>query len=322
MAGHEDGLRSHRVGVGNQQLVIITQLLQMSVSMQHIDEMFLWLSHMIAQRLGVEIIQFWAAQSHITGQQSTELRAMACQNLLFPLQAVNNARVSTLITDVLTTQSVVSPQPIASAFSAYQAELLGRYHLFYWACFSLSSNILLPPMMNDDVSQGAVPTPLNMAVSLFTQHAPHPQLLPSIKRILEQALSIARNRGLLSNGVQRIQAHSQDANLTSNGHLTSDRSLAKNFTVKELIPRWVKDLDALQAENPFSSSIVINDKQARRLYFAIDGKKSLGELMALVRFDLQDFKSALDYLLWQKLIRLHAPDGTVVDSALFLKELS
>jgi hypothetical protein len=310
MSGHERDMRSSRVGGGNQQLVIISQLLQMSVSMRHIDEMFLWLSQIIVQRLGVEVIQLWASQNHITGQQSTELRAMASQNGLFPLQIVNNPQVSEVLKDVLATQSAIGSQSIVSTFSSQQVELLQRYHLFYWGCCSLSSNLLLPPVMSNEVSQGAVPTPLNIAVSLFTQHSPHPQLLPSIKRVLEQSLSIARNRGLLSNVI-----YPQHDNPTAN------QAQSKSLIFNELIPHWIKDIDALQAENPFSSSITINNKLARRIYFAIDGKKSTSDLIALVQCDQQDFNSALRSLLRQKLIQLHAPDGTVVASTLSLDEL-
>jgi hypothetical protein len=310
MANHENDMQSSRVGAGNQQLVIITQLLRMSVSMRHIDEMFLWLSQIIVQRLGVEVIQFWASQNHITGLHSAELRAIACQNSLFPLQIVNNTQVSKVIKDVLIRQSGIGPQPIVSIFSPHQVELLRHYHLFYWGCFSLSSNLLLPLVMSNEVSQGAVPTPLNMAVLLFTQQTPHPQLLPSIKRILEQSLSIASNRGLLSN-----VAYPQDGNLIAN------QAKYKGFIFNELILHWTKDIESLQAENPLSSSIVINNKLARQIYFAVDGKKSILDLITLIQCDQQDFNSALYYLLRRKLIRLHAPNGIIVDSTLFLEEL-
>src|SRR5437660_3573141 len=105
MANNEDGAHSQRIDGGNQQLVIITQLLRMSVNMRHIDEMFLWLSHSIGQRLNIDVLQFWSYQAHITGQYSAELRVTACQNTLFPLQVVNNTHVSEIVRDLLTQQS-------------------------------------------------------------------------------------------------------------------------------------------------------------------------------------------------------------------------
>jgi hypothetical protein len=308
MSSNDDGIQSRRVGVGNQQLVIITQLLQMLASMRHIDEMFLWLSHIMGQRLNVDVIQFWAYQGYVTGQSSTELRAIASQNILLPLQTVNNAQVVEVVKNVLTEQSGVSPQSITNIFSSHQTELLTRYNLHYWACFSFRNNILLPPAMSNEVSPGAIPTPLAMAVSLFTPQLPHPNLLPSIKRILEQALSIANNRGLLSN-----VAISPFGNFTPNGAQTQPS------VVNELIPHKVKDANAIQAENPFSRSIVIDNKQANQLYSTIDGKKSIAKLMPSVKLDQQEFDSALRYLLKQNHIQLHNPNGSVVDSSLFLK---
>src|SRR5437660_4816769 len=185
MANNEDGAHSQRIDGGNQQLVIITQLLQMSVNMRHIDEMFLWLSHIIGQRLNVDVIQFWAYQAHVTGQYSAELRATASQNTLFPLHVVNNTQVAEIVRDLLTERSGVNPQPVASVFSSRQADLLTRYNLHYWACFFLGSGELLPPLMSNDPTHGAIPTPLSMVVSLFTQQMPHPHLMPTIKRIME-----------------------------------------------------------------------------------------------------------------------------------------
>jgi hypothetical protein len=307
MANDEDCIHSHRIGPGNQQLVIITQLLQMSVSMRHIDEMFLWLSHIIGQRLNVDVLQFWAYQGHITGRYSAELRAAASQDTLFPLHVVNNTQIAGVIKDVLSQQTGVSPQLVANVFSSHQANLLTRYNLHYWGCSFLSSNILLPPLMSNEPSQGAVSTPLTMAISLFTQPPPpHSNLLSSIKRILEQALSIAKSRGLLS-----------DVENPSLGNLANNRAQPKQLTINELIPHRTQDTQATQADNPFASTVIISDKQTRRLYFAIDEKKSIAKLVDFVKLDQQEFRSALRFLLKHKYIQLHDPNGKPIDSLLF-----
>ena len=308
MANNEDGIQSQRIGGGNQQLVIITQLLQMSVNMRHIDEMFLWLSHIIGQRLNVDVLQFWAYQAHVTGQYSAELRATASQNTLFPLHVVNNAQVAEIVRDMLTERSGVNPQPVANIFSSRQADLLSRYNLPYWACFFLGSGELLPPLMSADPTHGAIPTPLSMVVSLFTQQIPHPHLLPTIKRILEHALSVAKNRGLVSSAANPVS-----------GNLAANRAQPKQITFNELIPRTTQDVDAMQADNPFAGGVIISDKQARRLYFAIDGKKSIAELADSMRMDQQEVISALRFLLKQKHIRLHEPNGKVIDSSQFFE---
>ncbi len=307
MANNEDGIQSQRVGGGNHQLVIITQLLQMSVNMRHIDEMFLWLSHIIGQRLNVDVLQFWAYQAHSTGQYSAELRATASQNILFPLHVVNNPQVAEIIRELLTERSGVNPQPVTNVFSSRQAELLSRYNLYYWASCFVGSGELLPPLMSTDPTQGAISTPLSMVVSLFSQQSPHPNLLPTIKRILEHALSIAKNRGLISTVSNPVS-----------GSLAIKRTQSKQFTFNDLIPHSTQDVDAMQADNPFADGVVISDKKARQLYFAIDGKKNIAELANSTSMDQQELSSALQFLLRQKHIRLHEPSGKVIDSSQFL----
>jgi len=162
--------------------------------------------------------------------------------------------------------------------------------------------------MSNEPTQGAIPTPLTMIVSLFTQQVPHPHLLPTIKRILEHALSIAKNRGLLSSAANPPL-----------GSPANNRAQPKQLTFNELIPHSVQDVEAMQADNPFADGVVISDKQARQLYFAIDGKKSIAELADSTRMDQQELSSALRFLLKQKHIRLHEPNGKAIDSSQFFE---
>src|SRR5260370_33849731 len=115
MDGNEGfSTRSHRPGGGNPQLVIITQLLQIIPNMQHIDELFLWLSHIIGQRLDVPVIQLWANQAHTTGQYSTELRVVASQNSSLPLHVVNNAQVAEIVKGLLSERHGGRSKPVGS----------------------------------------------------------------------------------------------------------------------------------------------------------------------------------------------------------------
>jgi hypothetical protein len=164
--------------------------------------------------------------------------------------------------------------------------------------------------MSTDSTQGAIPTPLSMLVSLFTQQLPHPHLLPTVKRILEHALSIARNRGLLSSG----------ANPLSDG-FAHNRVQPRQFTFSDLIPRKTRNVELIQLGNPFADNTVISDKQARQLDFFIDGKRSISELVEITHLDQQEFNSALRFLLKQKHIQLHNSDGKAVESSQFFEPL-
>lgn len=310
MENSVEDMNSHQIDNGYQQLAIITQLLQMSGNMRHIDEMFLWLSHCIGQRLHIDVLQLWTNQAHTTGQYSAELRVTASQNTWFPLQVVNNAQVAEVVRDVFTQESGVSPQSVRSIFSLPQADLLTRYNLHYWACLFLKSNTLLPPPMSTEPSDRAIPTPLTMVISLFTEQALDPNLLPTISHILEHALAIARNRGLLSNAVKPTFSNPADYPVQS-----------RQFMLNDLIPRWRQSIEMMQANNPLANTAPITDKSARQLYFAIDGKKSITELANIFQSDQQELHSALQFLLEQKLIQLYDPNGKAIDSLLFIKQL-
>ncbi len=302
---------SHRPGGGNPQLVIITQLLQIVTNMQHIDELFLWLSHSIGQRLNIPVIQLWANQAHITGQYSAELRVMANQNSALPLHVVNNVQVAEVVKGLLSERHGVRSQPVGSVFLLPQADMLTRYSLHYWESAYVSHNVLLPPASNDG-SSGAISTPLAMIAALFTQQPSNVNLLATVTRIIEYALSIAKNRGLLLDA--------PNSPLSSSASYMKDRAQNQQYELNEFIPHRAQSVEAIQVNNPLAGAAVISDKQARRLYAVIDGKRSIAQLVEMTRMDQQEFISALRFLLKQKLIRLHDPKGKPVDS-LFLESM-
>ena len=304
-------LHTHRPGGGNPQLVIITQLLQIITNMQHIDELFLWLSHSIGQRLNIPVLQLWANQAHISGQSSVELRVTASQNPLLPPHIVNNPQVIEVVKGLLNERHGVRSQPVANVFLLPQADMLTRYNLHYWESTFLSNNTLLPPTSNN-ISSGAMPTPLAMIASLFTHQPANVNLLATVTRILEYALSIAKNRGLLLD-VTTLPFSSSVGSL-------KDQAQSQHYDLSDLIPHRAQSVETIQTNNPLASAVVISDKQARQLYALINGKRSIAQLMEKAQIDQLEFTSALRFLLKQKLVRLHDPKGKPVDSP-FLEPL-
>ncbi len=302
---------NRRPGGGNPQLVIITQLLQIVTNMQHIDELFLWLSHTIGERLDVPVIQLWANQAHSTGGYSTELRVTASQNSSLPLHVVNSVQVTEVVKGLLNERHGVRSQPVGSVFLLPQADLLARYNLHYWESTFFSNSALLPPMSND-VSSGAVPTPLAMIASLFTYQPSNVNLLATVTRIFEYALSIARNRGLLLDAASLPSLPSASS--------MNHRAQPQKLTLGDLIPQRVQSVDTMQTSNPLASAVVISDKQARRLYSCIDGKRNIADILDMTQIDQESFTAGLRWLLKKKLIRLYEPKGKPVDSS-FLESL-
>ncbi len=302
---------SHRPGGGNPQLVIITQLLRIITHMHHIDELFLWLLHSIGQRLDIPVIQLWTNQAHATGKYSVELRVMASQNSSLPLYVVNNPQVAEVVKGLLNERHGVRSQPVRSIFLLPQADLLTQHNLHYWESAFLSNNALLPPTSND-TSLGTIPTPLAMIASLFTHQSPNANLLATVTRILEYALSIAKNRGLL------LDAASSPFSFSTTS--MKDQSLPHQYDLGEIVPHRAQNIEEIQVSNPLASSVIISDKQAHRLYALINGKRSVTQLMDKAQMDQQELTSALRFLLKQKLVQLSNPRGKPVDP-LFLESL-
>jgi hypothetical protein len=89
------------------------------------------------------------------------------------------------------------PSPVNTVFSQSQANLLTHNKLNYYACYFLCNGALLPPVTSQQTDNKKVYTPLIMVASLFMQQAPAPRLLPTVGHILEQAVLVAKKRGLL-----------------------------------------------------------------------------------------------------------------------------
>lgn len=305
-------MQPRRPTMGNQQLIIISQLLQIVDTIHHIDDLLLWLSQMFIRRMDIQVIQFWAHQEHIIGPRSTQLRTMAYQNKSLPHNVVANSYISEAVEQILKNQQGILPRSISNIFSPQQVDLLVRNELNYWGCYYLSNSALMPSAKNDVVTQRGM-APLKMAVPLFFQQKPNPRVITTLSYILEQSVSIAKSHGLLVSPTDP----------TTTGHLPSyspgEQSLPLLPPLTDLIPSLVRETAAHASFNP---TIAIPDKLARRLYLAIDGRKNIAELAAITHLAMSDIKSALRILVVQNFIQLSGPDQQVIASTRFLKMLS
>lgn len=92
------------------------------------------------------------------------------------------------------------------------------------------------------------------------------------------------------------------------------------LALQKLTPFRSEDPDLLRLSNPLDGSVVIPDRQARRLYAAIDGRKTVEELCSITHLNVKEIHRALQILLAQHRIQLYTIDGKRVDSSLFLNE--
>ena len=173
----------------------------------------------------------------------------------------------------------------------------------------MNSNVLLPPP-GDPLSHEKPSTLFAMIPLVFLQQFSHPDLVHTIGVILKQAVAIAENRGLL------LPAAANSPQLSSPPAQVPLPQQASPPTPAELIPRRKQDASAMLASNPFASTSIIADKQARRLYTAIDGRTNVADLCNATGLSLKEGYKALQELLAHQRIELYESGGQLVNASL------
>ena len=302
-------------GLSRQQMNVIAQLFRVIPSMRSIDEVFQWLTYAIAQQFDVQLVQFWTNATSRTGQRSMQLRTMVHQDSSLPEQVVVNDQTMLIAQRVVSEQRSFQPQPIANIFAQYQTLLLRRHGLNYCAGNFLTANVLLPPRSNVS-SQEMVPTLFVMTVLLFLRQSPHIDLVPTTGNILEQAVSLGGSRGLLLPTTNTPPPFTTPIPPSFAPPTPPPQALLPPMT--ELIPRRKQDANLLLTSNPFASTAIISDKQARRLHAAIDGRTTIADLCTTTGMNIKDVYAALQTLLTQGRIEIYEPGGRIIDPSHFL----
>ena len=306
----------NRYGGGNNSspsgrpLVITSQLYNAASQMHHIDELFQWLSNVIMQNFDVQGVQFWALQAKQTREKVVELRCMVHQELLFPPQIIANNQVAAVASQIIQERHGHRLELVKNLFSPYQASLLVRYGLEYCAYYLLSGDMLLAPPYKA-TSGLEIPTPLAVAVLHFFHRPTSSNALTEINLVLEQAISVAISRGLFI-----------PEGTTSGKIPVAANSLGRQsqLMLDDIIPQRVEDTNLLKSSNPLASSIVIADKKARRLFAAIDSRKTIGELRSSLDMDVKEAYKALQILVAQHRIQLYEPEGGQLDRSVSLDD--
>ena len=303
-------------------LTIVTQLLQAIETMHRPEEMFQWLASAIVQCFDVSIIQFWTRESGWSGwaETSTQLRALDSQDRSLPAYMISEKMTMT-VEHISKEQRIFPPQPVEQLIPHFQASLLKRYGLNYCAYCLIDKNVSIAPaeytLSHDSTSVG-----LTFIALLLLRRYPQQDLIPTISIILEQALGIAEQHRLLL----PVAAGSGRLSLPDRFSRHPERSEGSQEPLPQeapsallgLIPRLKQDGRLLVSSNPFASSVTISDKQALRLYTAIDGRKTVDELRS-TGMTLKEVQTALQTLLKLDCIEIYTPEGQPVDAALLFK---
>ena len=289
---------------GIQPIALVSQLRQQVPKMQHIDEMFLWMSHAMVHQWQIPLVQFWTTQAYKTGQLRLELRTVACQDSSLPTPVHANQQIANVVKRLLREKQGTTPLQTASVFSPSQAEILARYGLHYWAGYFIANTGLLPPQKEASVEQ--VATPLSMVISLFLQHPPSERLSRAIDFTLQHGLLVAASRGFLTTSPGTIQA-----DIFSAG--------SRQPILSTLVPRRSEKIEEITTVNPFANATILPNKQTRQLYSLVNGQRNVATLAQLANLDQEVVKEVLRFLLQQEKIQLYDEKGNSIDAAFILK---
>jgi hypothetical protein len=289
-------------------LAVFTQLRQAIEAMDHPEEMFQWLCSMILQRFDVPIVQLWTCENGWTDQPSAQLWAMTSQNPSQPLQVLSE-KAAVTVERISKGPRISSPLPVERVFPAYLASLLKRYGLSFCVYCLSNKNVDFAPEVYVP-SYERVTTGFTFIVLLLLQQYPQQDLVSAITIILEQALAIAENRRLLLPVT------------TASGQLSAAQEALVQGTppaLPVLIIRKKQNAGLMLSSNPFASSVTIKDKQALRLYEAIDGHTPVSGLCNTTGMTLKEAQMALQTLLGLQCIEIYTPEGWPVDTTLLFK---
>jgi hypothetical protein len=186
-----------------------------------------------------------------------------------------------------------------------------------------------------------------MTTLLFVRQSFHPDVIYTIGLILDQAITMAGNRGLLqqqgtippppvasqytpSSPIASQYTPSPPASQYTPPppiapQLTTPPLVTPQYTsprsepalpLDQLVPRRRQDADFLLSNNPFASTTTISDKKARRLHAAIDDHTNIADLCKHTGMNMQEIYIALQMLLEQHRIELYEPGGQLARTSL------
>ena len=233
---------------------------------------------------------------------------MASQTSSHPLQVLSEKAADT-VERIAKGQRSSSPLPVERLFPAYLASLLRRYGLGM-ALYSLTSkNVGFAPEVYVPSFEGTA-TGFTFIMLLLLHQYPQQDLTSAVTIILEQALVIAENRRLL------LPAAATSGRLPA---LQEPFAQQTPPALPGLILRKKQNAGLMLSSNPFARSVTITDRQALRLYEAIDGRRSVEELSAITGMTMQETQAALQTLLGLQCIDIFTTEGWPVDATLLFK---
>jgi hypothetical protein len=280
--------------------------------MHHIDELFQWLAAQLIEQFQAEVAEIWALQANVTGQFALQLRTLVTSDTTLPQHVVANNHIADFATRLFSEQRNYPLQATNQLFSSYPASTLARYGQNYVAGYYFHNAVeQLPPARQAQAGIGR-PVPFTLAILLFQRERRSYDLLAALQVLLPQTVLIAKNRGLLT--VDPITPPP----FSPYGMETPLPQHNPALHLWMLIPHRQRENELLMSSNPLSRSVDIPDKQARRIYSAIDGRKNMDALRRATGIEAQELIRVMKILIVQRRVELYEPGGRRINPAHFL----
>lgn len=296
----------------DQPLAILSLLQRAITDMHHIDELFQWLAAQLIEQFQAEVAEIWAMQVNMTGQFALQLRTLVTSDTTLPQHVVANNHITDFATRLFSEQRHHPLQAVNQLFSSYPASTLSRYGQNYVAGYYFHNAVEQLPPSRQAQSGTTRSVPFTLAILLFQRERRAHDLLAALQIILPQMVLIAKNRGLLA--VDPItplplSPYAMETPIPRNNP-------ALHLWI--LIPHRKRENELLMSSNPLSRSVDIADKQARRVYSAIDGRKDMDALRRATGLEARELIRIMKMLIAQRRIEFYEPGGKPVDPAHFL----
>jgi hypothetical protein len=309
----ETGDRNTSAKINRLQISLVAQLFQIALNAHRIDEVFQWLAYAMVDQFDIQVIQFWTSSISTMDQSSIQLRTMVRQDASLPEQVVVNDQVAQVVQRMAHEHQPARLLAVDKVFLVYQGTLFRRYGLNYCVDFPISKDIVAPSQ-NNRFSPGSQ-MPMALTSLCLLQQPPHADLLPAINNIFSQTIAVTVSRGLLQVASTNPGQHQSLAQMPQQQKVVPSPS-----SLLRMVPHRKQDPGLAVSSNPFASSAIIADRQARRLYGAINGQMDVESLCRSTNMDMKTVSEALQILLKQQRIELHGPDDQLVHPSLFFKD--
>jgi hypothetical protein len=300
--------------IADEPLAILTLLQKAITDMHHIDELFQWLAAQLIEQCQVEAAEIWGLQANLMGQLALQLRTLVTTDTTLPQHVVANNHIAEFASRLFSEQRNYPLQAVNQLFSHYPASTLTRYGQNYIAGYYFHNAVEQLPPARQTPPGTSRPAPFTLAILLFQHERRSHDLLAALQVLLPQTVLIARNRGLLA--VDPITPYPP-----SFSPYGMETPLPQNNPAQHLwllIPHRRRENELLMSSNPLSRSVDIADKQARRAYSAIDGRKNMDALRQATGLEAQELIRVMKILIAQRRVELYEPGGRPVNPAHFL----